>query len=40
MRGQPPDTASMSFELTRSIVWLMVSFTTPFCGSSSIEQRA
>jgi hypothetical protein len=40
MRGQPPDTASINFESARSIAWLMVSFTAPSCGSSSMEQRA
>jgi len=40
MRGQPPETASMSFESARSIAWVMVSLTAPSVGSSAIVQDA
>src|SRR5215831_18143981 len=36
--GQPPDTASMSFEGSRSMVWVMESLTAGPLGSSSIVQ--
>ena len=38
MLGQPPDTASMSFEPATSIEWVSVSFTAPSVASSSIVQ--
>src|SRR5438445_12326970 len=34
--GQPPDTAAMSFEGSRSMVWVMESLTAVPLGSSSI----
>src|SRR5262249_42230984 len=34
--GQPPDTASMNFEGSRSMVWVMESLTDVAKGSSSI----
>src|SRR5262245_39625189 len=34
--GQPPDTASMNFEGSRSMVWVMESLTAVPLGSSSI----
>jgi hypothetical protein len=37
--GQPPETASMSFEPGRSIACVMVNFTAPPTGSSSIVQH-
>src|SRR3954468_24742789 len=36
--GQPPDTASISFEDSRSTVWVMESLTADPLGSSSIVQ--
>ena len=36
--GQPPDTASMNFEGSRSMVWVMESLTAVPLGSSSIVQ--
>ena len=36
--GQPPDTASINFEASRSIVWVMESLTAGPLGSSSIVQ--
>src|SRR5262249_9572027 len=37
--GQPPETAAMNFEGSRSIVWVMESLTAVPLGSSSIVQR-
>src|SRR5579885_3402066 len=37
--GQPPDTAPISFEGSRSIVWMMESLTADPLGSNSIVQR-
>src|SRR5437870_1819597 len=37
--GQPPDTAVISFEGSRSMVWVMESFTARPTGSSSMVQR-
>src|SRR5499433_3943220 len=34
--GQPPDTASINFERSRSMVWVMESLTAVPLGSSSI----
>jgi hypothetical protein len=34
--GHPPETASMNFEGSRSMVWVMVSLTAVPLGSSSI----
>lgn len=34
--GQPPDTAAMNFEGSRSMVWVMESLTAVPLGSSSI----
>src|SRR5215469_13502727 len=34
--GQPPDTASMKFECSRSMMWVMESLTAVPLGSSSI----
>ena len=39
MRGQPLDTAVMSLDSSRSISWVMVSFTALSTGSSSMVQR-
>jgi len=39
IRGQPPDTAVISFESARSISCVIVSFTESSTGSSSIVQR-
>jgi hypothetical protein len=39
MRGQPPDTAVTSLDSSRSISWVMVSFTALSTGSISIVQR-
>src|SRR5208282_2003378 len=36
--GQPPDTASMNFEGSRSMLWVMDSLTDVPLGSSSIVQ--
>ena len=36
--GQPPDTASINFEGSRSMVWVMESLTAAPKGSSSIVQ--
>src|SRR5512139_2590291 len=37
--GQAPDTATMKFEGSRSMVWVMESLTAGPLGSSSIVQR-
>src|SRR5215813_12981045 len=37
--GQPPDTAAISFEGSRSMVWVMESLTAGPVGSSSIVQK-
>src|ERR1700677_5012420 len=37
--GQPCDTAWMNFEFSFSIVWVMLSLVTSFCGSVSNHQR-
>jgi len=39
IRGHPPETASINFEAVRSMTWVMVSFTVPAIGSSSITQH-
>src|SRR5262249_40164265 len=36
--GQPPETAVMNFEGSRSMVWVIDSLTAPALGSSSIVQ--
>jgi len=36
--GQPPDTASISFDGSRSMVWVIESLTAVPVGSSSIVQ--
>lgn len=39
--GQPPDTASMSFEGSRSMVWMMESLTAaPLCSSVHVPLAA